>query len=79
MAYDKLIPIKSRLDHCVAYVLNPAKTALADALGYIENNEKTALPDGSAQLTTAINCLLETAYQDMMQTKRRWDKTGGVL
>lgn len=77
MAYDKLIPIKSRLDHCVAYVLNPEKTALADALGYIGDREKNTL--GQAVLETALNCLLETAYQDMMQTKRRWDKTGGVL
>ena len=23
MAYDKIIPIRSRLDHCIHYVLNP--------------------------------------------------------
>lgn len=63
MAYDKIIPVKARLDHCVAYVLNP---------------EKTALPDGSAQLATAINCQLDTALQDMLHTKRRWGKEGGV-
>jgi len=27
MAYDKIIPIRSRLDHCIDYVLNPEKTA----------------------------------------------------
>lgn len=78
MAYDKIIPVKARLDHCVAYVLNPEKTGLADALGYIENSEKTALPDGSAQLTTAINCQLDTALQDMLRTKHRWGKENGV-
>lgn len=57
MAYDKIIPVKARLDHCVAYVLNPEKTGLADALGYIENSEKTALPDGSAQLTAALKSI----------------------
>ena len=72
MAYDKIIPVKARLDHCVAYVLNPEKTGLADALVYIENSEKTALPDGSAQLTTAINCQLDTALRDMLRTKHRW-------
>lgn len=77
MAYDKLIPIRSRLDHCVDYVLNPEKTGLAAVLGYIGDREKNTL--GQAVLETALNCQLETAYQDMMQTKRRWDKTGGVL
>ena len=78
MAYDKIIPVKARLDHCVAYVLNPEKTGLADALVYIENSEKTALPDGSAQLTTAINCQLDTALRDMLRTKHRWGKENGV-
>lgn len=63
MAYDKIIPVRARLDHCADYVLNP---------------EKTSLPDGGPRLATAINCQLDTAYQDMMDTKRRWGKSGGV-
>ena len=78
MAYDKIFPIKARLDHCVAYVLNPEKTGLAAVLGYIENSEKTVLPDGNTQLTTAINCQLDTALQDMLRTKHRWGKESGV-
>lgn len=63
MAYDKIIPVTRRLDHCAGYILNP---------------EKTTLPDGRV-LADAINCKLETACQDMADTKRRWGKRGGVL
>lgn len=79
MAYDKIIPIKGRLDHCVNYVLNPDKTDLGGVLEYMGNSEKTITPDGRAVLETAINCQLETAYQEMQATKRRWSKKGGVL
>ena len=79
MAYDKIIPIKGRLDHCVNYVLNPEKTDLGRVLDYIGNGEKTITPDGRAVLETAINCQLATAYQEMQETKRRWHKKGGVL
>lgn len=77
MAYDKIIPIRVRLDHSVNYILNPEKTSLAAALDYIGNEEKSTV--GQTVLETAINCQLGTAYQDMMDTKRRWDKKGGVL
>lgn len=78
MAYDKIIPIRRRLDHCVDYALNEEKTSLSAALGYIGNEEKNIAPGGDA-LETALNCELGTAYRDMMDTKRRWDKRGGVL
>ena len=73
MAYDKIIPIRHRLDHCVDYVLNREKTSLAHALAYTANAEKTH------QLVTGINCEAETAFAEMQETKRRWDKRGGVL
>ena len=77
MAYDKIIPIRVRLDHTVNYILNREKTALSAALDYIGDGRKNTL-DGEA-LETAINCQLETAYRDMLDTKRRWEKPGGVL
>lgn len=77
MAYDKIIPVKSRLDHCVGYVLNHEKTDLSAVLDYIGSADKNMM--GETMLETALNCRLETAYQDMMDTKRRWGKTGGVL
>ena len=59
MAYDKIRVIHTRLDNSIRYVMNAEKTI-----------------DGStgAVLIGGINCLPNTAYRDMMQTKRRWDK-----
>lgn len=79
MAYDKIIPIRHRLDHCVNYVLNPEKTDLSQVLDYIGDAEKNMLPDGSSILQTAIHCRLESANAEMQATKTRWHKRGGVL
>lgn len=79
MAYDKIIPIHSRLDHCMDYVLNHEKTDMAAVLAYIGQEGKNTVPDSGSALETAINCELESACQDMQETKRRWEKTGGVL
>ena len=59
MAYDKIIVVHSRLDNRINYALNEAKTQRTET-GQV--------------LQTAINCQLDSAYRDMMQTKRRWDK-----
>ena len=34
MAYDKIIVLHRRMDHCVDYVLNEEKTSLDYALAY---------------------------------------------
>ena len=73
MAYDKIITLRGRMDHCIDYVLNEEKTSLANALSYSEN------PDKTRQFVTGINCRPETALSEMTATKRRWDKKGGVL
>ena len=78
MAYDKIIPIRRRLDHCLAYAANEHKTDLAAALHYIGNERKTAPPHADS-LQTGINCTVETAYAEMQATKHRWDKCGGIL
>ena len=72
MAYDKIIPIHHRLDHCVDYARNEEKTGLGHALDYGADPAK-------ARLVTGINCGPDCAYQDMQATKRRWDKRGGIL
>lgn len=77
LAYDKIIPIRSRMDHCMGYVLNPEKTELAQVLSYMDDPGKNIVLN--QHLAVAINCNLETALEDMMQTKARWGKTGGVL
>ena len=73
MAYDKIITLHGRMDHCLDYVLNEEKTGLANALAYIENPAKTH------RLVTGINCEADTALSDMRATKKRWDKKGGIL
>ena len=72
MAYDKIIVIHSRLDHCLDYTLNEEKTNLKNALDYGMNPAK-------ARLVTGINCDAENAHREMQATKRRWDKRGGIL
>jgi len=73
MAYDKIIVLRKRMDHCINYVLNEEKTSLSNALDYAGNPEKTH------RLITGINCQTETAHAEMQATKRRWDKRGGIL
>lgn len=73
MAYDKIITLRGRMDHCIDYVLNEEKTGLAAALAYAES------PAKAHQLVTGINCDPDTALSDMRSTKKRWDKKGGVL
>jgi len=74
MAYTKILVIHRRLDKALNYVQNKEKTSysLSDAIDYALNRDKTEL----SIFETGINCDTETAYQDMMATKRRWGKTG---
>lgn len=72
MAYDKIIVIHSRLDRCLDYIQNDGKTDLGNAVDYICNPVK-------AGFQTAINCTLDNAFVQMQETKRRWDKCGGIL
>ena len=59
MAYDKIIVIHARLDKRINYALNESKT---------QREENGQI------LQTAINCQLDTACRNMLDTKRRWDK-----
>ena len=72
MAYDKIIVVDRRLDHCLDYALNEEKTALTRALDYGMNPAKTH------HLVTGVNCCPETAYSEMQATKHRWDKRKGI-
>ena len=71
MAYTKILVIHNRLDKCVDYALNEEKTSLSAAIDYALNRDKTE----QTCFESAINCAVDTAYQDMMETKRRWGKT----
>ena len=61
----------------MGYVLNPEKSELVKEIAYMDDPNKTML--GHRHMKAAINCRLETALDDMLQTKARWGKTGGVL
>ena len=75
MGITKIISIKEQLDSRLAYVTNGEKTHLATDITYITNPEKTE----QSFFVSAINCLTaESAFDEMMNTKIRFGKTGGV-
>ena len=74
MAYTKIIVIRGRLDKCLSYAVNEEKTYLETAVDYALDRGKTE----RVCFETAINCGRDTAYQDMMQTVRRWGKQNRV-
>lgn len=76
MAVTKIIAIRDRLDKRVNYVVNSEKTSLDAGVAYITNPEKTE----QSFFTATVKCLtIGTAYAEMMDTKRYWNKMGGVL
>lgn len=74
MAYTKIIVIRGRLDKCLSYAANEEKTYLETAVDYALDRGKTE----RVCYETAINCGRDSAYQDMMQTARRWGKQNRV-
>ena len=81
MATTSIWKIKSKLERVINYTANPSKTSkgnykeLHKAIEYVKSSYKT-----EEQLyVTAINCSKENIYQDMMRTKARYDKKGGIL
>ncbi len=76
MAYTKVFAIKKRLDKSVAYAVNEKKTGLAGMIEYAVNRSKTE----QRLFESALNCESpQTAYREMIDTKQRWSKPGGVL
>lgn len=76
MAVTKVFAIKRRMDDRVKYAVDREKTALNSKIVYATNPEKTE----QVFFTEALNCdSVDTAFQEMQSTKRRFGKTGGVL
>ena len=76
MAVTKVFAIKRRMDDRVKYAVNREKTALDSKIVYATNPEKTE----QVFFTDVLNCdSVDTAFQEMQSTKRRFGKTGGVL
>lgn len=83
MATTKLWHISGRLKDLVDYVENPDKTIekfpelsdLVNAARYVQRPEATS----EGQYVTAINCLKETAIEQMILTKKQYGKTDGYI
>lgn len=76
VAYTKVFAIRKRLDDRVNYITNGEKTSLAASITYIANPEKTE----QFFFTSVLNCgSVDTALSEMVETKQRFGKTGGVL
>lgn len=75
MAVTSLWHIKGRLGDLIDYVENPEKTVpkgtedFFNVFSYIQNPQKTA-----DSFVTAVNCLKQTALQQMILTKQRYGK-----
>lgn len=85
MAIVFIKDIKSRLDRTIAYIDNKQKIKnenyeeafldLNNALDYTVDDLKTE----QKFFVDGINCRVENAYKKMSETKREYDKTGGIL
>ena len=87
MATTSLWRIKGTLGKVISYIENPEKTTT----GQVDQNGEDASVGNvfdyvtrdcateHSQLVTAINCSLQTAVEDMKQTKTKFGKTGGTV
>ena len=82
MAATSLWHIKGNLKDLLDYVKNPEKTVpdkamqdFFDVFSYVRNPEKT----DNGGYVSAINCLKETALQQMILTKKQYQKADGYI
>lgn len=81
MAYTSIIPVH-RLDNSISYIQDKEKTvkkaesadSLEEAIDYALNREKTE----QTVFEDSIGCTCASAYRDMVATKKRFHKMGGV-
>ena len=92
MATTKIWKVVKRLDHVMEYATDETKTKniefrvekgnylvlvndLKDVLDYATNSDKTE----KQYYTTGINCEVNSAYEEMMDTKMYFQNEGGIL
>ena len=86
MATVKIWKVTARLDRVIDYVSNIEKTenkdyekselqSLHDALNYTVDPNKTE----GKYFVSGINCQAEFAFEQMIETKKAFKKTGGIL
>lgn len=81
MAVTKIWSVKERLDHAIDYITNKSKTS-KETYEKLHNlvEYKDLTHDTEEQYyVTSINCNKETIYEDMIRTKRRYNKEDGII
>ena len=86
MATCGIWKIETRLDHVIHYITNPEKTHNSDyakeMYSSLHNTSEYLNSDCKIEkqnYVSGINCLPDTALQEMNITKREFGKTGGIL
>ena len=82
MAVTSLWHVKGSIKDVIDYIENPEKTVpnedmqdFFDVFSYVKNPLKT----NEGEYVSAVNCLKETALQQMILTKKQYQKTGGYI
>ena len=76
MAVVKVYAVKSKLKRAVEYAANEDKTSLDKIIEYAANPDKTE----QRAFETAINCSsVESAYKEMIATKKKYGKEDKIL
>lgn len=74
MAWTGIHAIRFDIGNSINYTMNEEKTALSNAVDYAFNRDKTE----KTIYESAIGCGKGTAYREMVDTKRYFDKEDGV-
>lgn len=74
MAWTGIHAIRFDIGNSINYTMNEEKTALANAVDYAFNRDKTE----KTIYESAIGCGKGTAYREMVDTKRHFDKEDGI-
>ena len=82
MATIGLWKVETRLDRVINYVANEEKTINEDFIKDLHRVINYTLDDYKTEqqyFSTGINCGVDTAYKEMIGTKKEFSKTGGIL
>ncbi len=76
MAYLKILVRRKNLKQCIDYAINDKKTMIEKEINYAVNPDKTE----QTSFVSCFNCgSVETSYDQMENTKKRYGKTEGIL
>lgn len=76
MAIVKVYAVRNKLHRAINYAANEEKTSLERLIGYAANPDKTE----QRIFESVLNCnSVETAFDEMVATKRKYSKEDKVL